>query len=438
MTKIPNAIVTPLRAGLLSGSDNEVDVLIRVQAPDAPSADAEYDRYPLNLAVVIDRSGSMSGRPLEEAKRCAAHMIDGLRPSDRAALVVYDDRVDLLLPSTPVFDKDRFKTALAGVRVGGYTNLHGGWLKGAGEIAPHINGRIVSRVLLLSDGCANRGITNADAIFAQCSQLAEAGVSTSTYGVGNNFNELLMVGMARSGRGKSYYSDTADDLMDSFREEFALLSALCTRSLRLSVDLPYRGKVSVLNRLPSHPQGGCQLPDLAYGSEAWLVVRIAVPTDVAGTGDATPVTIASFQVDYIDRDGNPQMLMVPPLQLPSLSAANFSALTDDELVSRRVGELQAAELEERASRAASRGDWKQVNGLLAEASSLGQSNRWVHAVVNNLRDLVGEEERFAKESLFQAERMRTRLAEKKELAAQGKAGLALYLRRKTKVGKGEG
>ena len=115
------------------------------------------------------------------------------------------------------------------------TNLHGGWFQGAETLAPHTKDDVTSRVILLSDGCANHGLTDPDQIYAQCADLARAGVSTSTYGLGHGFNEELMIGMARHGQGSSYYGQTADDLMDPFREEFELLNALCARRLRLEI-----------------------------------------------------------------------------------------------------------------------------------------------------------------------------------------------------------
>jgi hypothetical protein len=88
---------------------------------------------------------------------------------------------------------------------------------------------------LLSDGNANSGLTDGKQIAGQCAELARTGVTTSTYGLGRGFNEELMIDMARHGKGHSYYGSTASDLMDPFREEFALLNATCARNLRLEL-----------------------------------------------------------------------------------------------------------------------------------------------------------------------------------------------------------
>ncbi|MFM8442516.1 MAG: vWA domain-containing protein [Methylococcus sp.] len=194
--------LTPRRPALLEGFDNTLDVLLQVQAPAV--APAGHQRSPLNLALVLDRSGSMNGRPLREAVRCARAMIERLRDDDRAALVVYDDQIDTLAPSLTLADKTLFYRALDTIDSGGCTDLHGGWLQGAQEVAAHVRADTLSRVLLLSDGQANAGLTDPDRIASQCAELAAAAVSTSTYGLGRDFNEELMDMMARAGHGSAY------------------------------------------------------------------------------------------------------------------------------------------------------------------------------------------------------------------------------------------
>jgi len=226
----PTLILAPRRPALLAGHDNELEVLVRVQAPDAPAELPK--RNPLHLSLVIDRSGSMSGQPLDEAKRAAEFVLDGLQTTDRLSVVAYDDRIETVVSSVVMHDKESVRLAIRAIDSRGSTNLHGGWFRGAETLAPHTKADVTSRVILLSDGCANAGLTDPAQIYAQCAEFAQAGVSTSTYGLGRNFNEELMIGMARHGQGNSYYGQTAEDLMDPIREEFDLLGALCARGLR--------------------------------------------------------------------------------------------------------------------------------------------------------------------------------------------------------------
>jgi Ca-activated chloride channel family protein len=432
-------IITPRRPALLAGHDNELDLLVRIQAPDAPAELPQ--RNPLHLALVIDRSGSMSGQPLDEAKRCAEFVLDGLQPTDHLSVVVYDNDVQTLVPATALTDKDPIRSAIRAVDSGGTTDLHGGWFQGAETLAPHTRDDVTSRVILLSDGCANHGLTDPDRIYAQCAEFAAAGVSTSTYGLGHNFNEELMIGMARHGQGNSYYGRTADDLMDPFREEFELLNALCARRLRLEVSPAAGVSVKVLNDYVADGEHAWLLPNLAFGGEAWALVRLRVPSPALageGQGESSSLPVCSFSVRYATLDGEPRTIQPQQLALPALPAVAFNAIAEDELVVRRAGELEAAALQARARTAARRGDWHAVGMALKVAERIGAHNAWVAETVAELRDLAAQKDQvmFAKEAAFSARRMNSRLAEKSELLTPHDASPgASYLRRKGAQGK---
>ncbi len=127
-------VLTPRRAGLRPGQDNTVEVLVRIQAPDALSGHAA-ERPPQALALVIDRSGSMQGRPLTEARRCAEYVVGKLRPTDAVSLVQFDNRVQRLWPAVPLGDGAPLRAAIAAIHSGGNTHLHGGWREGADTLA---------------------------------------------------------------------------------------------------------------------------------------------------------------------------------------------------------------------------------------------------------------------------------------------------------------
>ena len=133
----------------------------------------ELKRKNLNLSIIIDRSGSMAGHPLEEAKRCAITMVEGLEKDDRVSIVQYDSRAQLLIPSTLVSGKYEIQSAIKQIDSGGATDLFGGWSIGAREVSRHINDKSVNRVLLLSDGNANNGLTDSQAIQRECERSAD-------------------------------------------------------------------------------------------------------------------------------------------------------------------------------------------------------------------------------------------------------------------------
>ena len=435
----PKMIITARRPALLAGHDNELDVLVRIQAPDAPAELPK--RNPLHLSLVIDRSGSMAGQPLDEAKRCAEFVLDGLQPTDRLSVVMYDGHAHTLVPAVPLADKEPIRRAIREIREGGCTNLHGGWLQGAETLAPHTKDDVTSRVILLSDGCANEGLTEHDAIWAQCADLARAGVSTSTYGLGHGFNEELMIGMAKHGHGSSYYGQTADDLMDPFREEFELLNSLCARRLRLEIEPAPSVKAKLLNDYVADGQNAWLLPNLAFAGEAWAVVRLRVPSPAAATegqGEGL-LSLCSFSVRYTTLDGEPRAIQPFALALPALPASAFHAIAEDELVARRAGELEAAYLQTKARAAARNGDWAGVESALRKAERAAANNPWVAESVKELRALAAQKDEvmFSKESAFASRRMSTRLAERNESWSVEAPAAASFLRRKTNQGKAD-
>lgn len=428
----PTLSLTPRRAAVLAGFDSTVDVLVRIGAPDR-APDRSLARTPLHLALVIDRSGSMGGAPLNEAKQAAAFVIDGLSAGDRASLVTYDAQVETRVPLIDATDRETFRRAIAAIQPGGTTNLHGGWFAGAETLAPAVSPATVSRVILLSDGCANSGLVDPAAIQRQCAELATAGVTTSTYGLGRNFNEDLMIAMARSGQGNNYYGQSAQDLMDPFREEFALLNALCARRVELRLMVGPGVRAQVLNDYPTTVDGAVQLPDLAYGGEAWALVRLTVAARPQG---AEPAVLLSAALRYSDMDSAPQALAPVTLSLPAVPAAAYGAVAEDALVTRRSVELEAAQLQLQARQAALRNDWGLVDELLLRAKALSAENTWLLGVVEELQRLAArrDEMLFAKEAVYSSHRMATRLASPEEGDAPSSEGPA-YLRRKTAQGR---
>lgn len=196
---------------------------------------ANPQRRPLNVALVIDRSGSMAGAPLRYALQAAADFVDRLTADDRLSIVVYDDVVGTLLEAQLVTDKDGIKKILQGVRAGGLTNLSGGWLRGCELVAKHKTDQHVNRVLLLTDGQANHGITNSGVLISTASKKAEEGITTTTLGFGSHFEEDLLIGMARAAGGNFYFIQSLDDAADVFGIELDSLKAIAAQNLTVTL-----------------------------------------------------------------------------------------------------------------------------------------------------------------------------------------------------------
>ncbi|MFZ4601952.1 MAG: vWA domain-containing protein [Caulobacterales bacterium] len=429
--------LTPARAALLEGHDTEVHVLVAIAAPDAPATTAP--RAPLNLAIVLDRSGSMAGRPLEEAKKCAEHMIRGLTPADRVAVVSFDDHVETVVPSQDVESQDRIAAAVRKIIAGGSTNLHGGWLAGAENVGARVQPGALSRVILLTDGQANVGESNPDRIADDCARLAAAGVTTSTYGLGASFNEDLLQAMASSGGGQSYFGETAEDLMDPFREEFDLMRAICARKIRLKLEAPRGVEASVLNLKRVDAEGRAILPDVAYGGVTWALVRLRVPAGHVETG-RSDVHVLTAELIYETANGEQRSCAPAHLRLARVPVAAFGAVPEDPVVKARVQEVRGANLQDLARDAAVKGDWERVDTLIAEARFEAADNEWAQASISALETIAAtrDEFRFSKEAAYKSAKMRARLYDRAEGVGYDEdleKSKRSYLRRKPQEGK---
>ena len=429
-----NLELIPLKPALLQGFDNETHVLFRASAEAQPNL--MDSRKPLNIAIAIDRSGSMSGPPLAEAKKCAIAIIERMSPTDRVAIITYDSEAQVVVPSTNVTDRSAIQNRIRAITEGGTTALHDGWLLAAEEVARKQSKDGINRVLLLSDGNANVGLTDVPTIVEQSAKMAEAGITTSTYGLGHHFNEELMVAMAKAGLGQSYYGESAEDLSDSFGEEFDLmLNTLATR-LSMRATAAESVEIELVNKLHQR-KNGWALPDLAEGGDVWALFRIFVPKHMLCS--STP--LLSCELEYADKDGQLHSMQHPMLALPTLEDAAFAAVAPNRTVSARVTELQISELQETARRHAEHGEWDQVDEVIAKARDMAKESPWLRSNVEALERYAKRRERarFSKEAMYSASRLNARLTDRAEAFASYEprleASKPAYLRRKSERGK---
>lgn len=437
-SKSANIIVTPLKSALLQGHRNKLHVMIRMQAPDL-NPENNKPRPPYGIAFVIDRSGSMAGKPLQEAIRCVDLMVDRLRDEDMAALVTFEDEVDLAVPLTALTHKQHFKQVLREIDAGGSTNLFGGWQAGAEEIHRKQLNTPIQRVIVLSDGCANQGLTNPREIAKHVADFAHTGITTSTYGLGRHFNEELMIEIANAGRGSHYYAEQANDLMESFHEEFDLMGYLWTNQAQLSITPAQGVSVRLMNdyRRVNGENHSWHLPNIAYGSEAWAMLEITCDSELT---ENQTLSLFIAQLSGQDIDGKAINLNAQAPQLPVVNPQAYAAIADDELVRRRLDELQASDYLIMARNAARHGDWQAVENLIKEAKQNFANNPWVQDVLTSMEKLATQRdpEFFSKEALFSHARFSKRLSSKDEAVNRDKEYEEMsFLRRKRAQGKGE-
>lgn len=255
-------------------------------------------RRPLNLSLVIDRSGSMAGQPLRYAIKAAQQLIESLTSDDIVSVVIYDDRPETVVTPQAVEDKAAIQTKISRIKAGGCTNLSGGWLMGCDCVKSQQTSSRLNRVLLLTDGQANMGITDPKVLTKTAFTQAETGIITTTLGFGTHFNEDLLISMADAAGGNFYFIQSTDDVAEVFRIELEGLTEVAAQNLTVKLQPETGVKVTeVLNNYRSTPKGEkleLFLGDVYQNEAKQLALQLAIPPQ-AHSGE---MKIVKITYDY--------------------------------------------------------------------------------------------------------------------------------------------
>jgi Ca-activated chloride channel family protein len=275
------------RRFIRSAHRSERFVLVGIEAPPAPSAAA---RDAVNLAFVLDRSGSMSGQKLDLAKRAVETAIDRLLPTDRFSVVCYDDRIDVVVEGVPASREAKANAIerLRAIDARGSTDLAGGWLRGAEQVALgqlNLVAGGVNRVLLLTDGLANVGVTDPAELARHAAELRARWVTTTTFGVGGDFDEALLQSLADAGGGHFYFIENAAQILDHVATEVGELLAIVARDVVLEITAPEAVSLGTLSPYPMDRHGSratLRLGDLVAEQRLEVVLRLKFPYGTVG------------------------------------------------------------------------------------------------------------------------------------------------------------
>ncbi len=328
----------------------------------APPARQVHARPPVNLAFVLDRSGSMSGEKLKLAKQAVEMSIARLHDTDRFAVVVYDEQIDVVVASTRATAEARRIAVdrLHEIEARGSTNLSEGWLRGCGQIADALAVEGVNRCLLLTDGLANAGITDRDELARHAGELRTRGVSTTTFGVGNDFDEVLLQAMAVAGGGHFYYIANATSIADLISSEVGETLEVVARDVIVEVTSPEGVRIETLSPYPTRERRGATeivVGDLTAEQEVSIVLRLGF-----GYGEIGESTGAVVRV--LDRD---DVLGFRAVKLPWEYASNAAndAQPRDLDVDRAVARTFAARARQEAVARNRAGDYVGAQQVLA-------------------------------------------------------------------------
>lgn len=351
-----------------------VRALLKFEGDSIPSA----ERIPLNLSVVLDRSGSMSGLKLNYARRAAADLVRRLRPEDVVSVVAYDDQVTTVAePHTGNSQRD-LPEEIEQIHSGGSTNLSGGWLRGR-ELTSRTRSQAVNRVLLMTDGLANVGITDPARLVGLCANGLESGITTSTIGFGEDYDEELLRSMAEAGGGHSYYIENPDQAPGVFEEEIEGLLSLAAQNIEVKIKPEQSVElVNVHNNYPSHgtPEGiAVALGDLYAREPKSLLIEFFV----SQSNDQFPREIARITAtaDVLTAGGGVER---QEITVPISANLEGEGAPEPEIERTRLL-LDAAKARDEARERGRRGDFDGAADLLMNAQVACMAAPYLGAVV---------------------------------------------------------
>ncbi|MGB9877164.1 MAG: vWA domain-containing protein [bacterium] len=207
-------------------------LLVRIRAIGTPQI-----RAPLNLCLVIDRSGSMEGEPLEHTKKACAYVVDLLEPEDILSIVTFAEDVQVIMPPRKVVNKELIKSHIMRIEVGDTTNLYDGLLVGGNQLKMLPLSNYTNRILLFTDGEPTTGIRDYPTITQLAGDLREAGMKVTALGFGLEYNEELLVGIAKRGGGNYYYISRPELIQEVFRREMESLLTIALRNPKVRIHL---------------------------------------------------------------------------------------------------------------------------------------------------------------------------------------------------------
>lgn len=366
---VPRALsltVEPDRTVYPAGQRQNGIVSITIDAPEATARERQR-KYSLNLAVVLDRSGSMSGRKIENAKAAARAALDLLGPGDVFSLVVYDDQAQVPVPALFVDDKGFIAKRIDAIRPGGGTALFAGVSAGAAEIRKNLGPRFVNRVILLSDGNANVGPSAPGELGRLGASLLKEGISVSTVGVGNDYNEDVMTALSQNSDGNFYFVENSNDLAMIFAKELGSALEVAAKSVRLRIECPEGVRpFGIIGHEAAVRDNAIELHfNQLYGGNARkLLLNVEIP----GMAADARLDLAKVFLEYSTPDETARLEERAAVAVGFSGEAAVVSQSLNRAVAADLAVMQNAVAKEEAVRSADAGDLKKAAEILRVAA----------------------------------------------------------------------
>lgn len=340
-------------------TDGEVSVLLDLTAPTLPAASR---RPPTALVVVLDRSGSMSGSRLDGARRALQDVVRRLDASDMFGLVTFDDTAAVVVPFEPLLRPHAVEHVIAGVVAGRTTDLSAGYLRALQE-ARRVGDPAGTRVLVVSDGHANAGVTDPDRLAQVAAEAAAEGITTTALGFGLDYDETLLAALARAGHGAELFAETAEGAVDAIAGEIdgMLVRSVQAASLRVVMSPDVAG-LRVANDLPATVVDHVAVVELG-GFSSGEQRRLLLTFDVPGIPELGLASIASLELRYVTLPDLVEECITLPVHVNVVPGDEAAGRIPNPAVRREALYQGVQESKRRASRALRDGDT--AAGLMA-------------------------------------------------------------------------
>ncbi len=340
------------------------DVVVQISIrPELVRSDRE--RPPVNLSLVLDRSGSMSGEKIEQAIQAAEVAVGRLGSRDRVSVIIYDNEVDTLVPSQFATRSNiaEIKRKLRRVTARGNTAIYAGLNQAAAELRRYSDEGYINRMVLLSDGLANSGPSSVADFRSLARALAGEDMVISTIGLGLGFNEDIMTTLAEAGQGNTYFVENADDLPRIFAGELG--DALNVAATDIEIIVRPRGGARIIKSLGREAEidgdtARFRMPQVYSGLDKLALLEIRAPEGSVGTVE----DLIEIEINYVpagETRARSQQVSVPITYTDEAEQVVAAARVD---VAQNVVNNRIAEAKEEAIAYADAGDREEAANRL--------------------------------------------------------------------------
>ena len=324
-------------------------------------------RTPVNLALVIDRSGSMSGQRIQQAKEAARTAIRLLKPDDIISLIAYDSSAEVLVPASRVGDGRLLLDAIERLKPRGSTALFAGTTLGAQEVKKFLKAENVNRVLLLSDGIANIGPSSPTELAQLGMELAREGISVSTIGLGLGYNEDLMTKLAASSDGNHAFVEHPERLATIMTYELNDATSVVARDVHIEINLPRGARpIRSLGRAATidGQRVTSRIKDLISQVDRYVLIEVELDEEIAQKS----FKIADIEITYHDQKGREEHVSDRLFTRVARSAEEMDRSAYPDIMENVVSFL-AHEQQERAIELKDQGEDERAAEVMEETAS---------------------------------------------------------------------